>query len=529
MIFANETTKQSIISPRRQVIGKAELYNGSVLVDTFKHNGALVSIEIERTGEESKFFGFGVSHKATITLRDKDRGLNITTGEALKIYFGDTEETHTSAFPLLYVSECKRDENTNALTVTAYCRIQEAERLTVGDLGLSPPYRLKGVANAISLQLCGSAAVIDEAASSAFNTEYTTGANFEGTETLREALNDIAEATQTIYYFNADSKLTFKRLSSETALTITKADYITLQSEGDKMLGSIVSTNELGDSLSASITESGCAQFVRDNAFWELREDAAALVDNALAAVGGLTINQFSCKWRGNYLTEIGDRLEIITKDGGSIFSYILNDSISYKGGFAQNTQWSYTDNENETATNPTKLGETLKQTFAKVDKANKEITLLVSQTDTNSENISSLTMATSGINASVGELKTQISETGDAVEKLNNRVDAQITPEAVRLQINSALENGVEKLDTSTGITVDINGIKVDTSNSEIATQISHDGMRIEKSGSEVLTASNEGVKAEDLHATTYLLIGNNSRFEDYDSDRTACFWVGD
>ena len=39
---------------------------------------------------------------------------------------------------------------------------------------------------------------------------------------------------------------------------------------------------------------------------------------------------------------------------------------------------------------------------------------------------------------------------------------------------------------------------------------------------------ADNLGVKAEDLHATTYLIIGNNSRLEDYNTNRTGCFWIG-
>ena len=61
--------------------------------------------------------------------------------------------------------------------------------------------------------------------------------------------------------------------------------------------------------------------------------------------------------------------------------------------------------------------------------------------------------------------------------------------------------------------------------------TTVNEDGLRISRSGEEVLRADNEGVKAEDLHATTYLIIGQNSRFEDYEKDgqpRTGCFWVG-
>jgi hypothetical protein len=51
---------------------------------------------------------------------------------------------------------------------------------------------------------------------------------------------------------------------------------------------------------------------------------------------------------------------------------------------------------------------------------------------------------------------------------------------------------------------------------------------MKVYKSSQEVLVADNLGVKAEDLHATTYLIVGNNSRFEDYNSSRTGCFWIG-
>lgn len=50
---------------------------------------------------------------------------------------------------------------------------------------------------------------------------------------------------------------------------------------------------------------------------------------------------------------------------------------------------------------------------------------------------------------------------------------------------------------------------------------------MTVSKNGSVVLTANNIGVDAVNLHATTYLIIGQNSRFEDYNG-RTGCFWIG-
>ena len=55
---------------------------------------------------------------------------------------------------------------------------------------------------------------------------------------------------------------------------------------------------------------------------------------------------------------------------------------------------------------------------------------------------------------------------------------------------------------------------------------------MRVNRGGNEVLTANNQGVQAEDLHATTYLIIGKHSLLQDYTTpsfnNRTGCFWNG-
>ena len=51
---------------------------------------------------------------------------------------------------------------------------------------------------------------------------------------------------------------------------------------------------------------------------------------------------------------------------------------------------------------------------------------------------------------------------------------------------------------------------------------------MTVYRDSTPVLTANNSGVDAVNLHATTYLIVGNNSRFEDYGEDRTGCFWIG-
>ena len=102
------------------------------------------------------------------------------------------------------------------------------------------------------------------------------------------------------------------------------------------------------------------------------------------------------------------------------------------------------------------------------------------------------------------------------------------MTSDDVQLAISTELEKGVDKVTTSTGFTFNDEGLTISKSDSEMSTNIDEDGMSIFKGSQEVLTANNAGVDAQNLHATTYLIIGTNSRFEDYGSDRTGCFWIG-
>ena len=336
-------------------------------------------------------------------------------------------------------------------------------------------------------------------------------------------LDAIAEATQTIYYINNSNALTFKHLKKDAdpVLTIRKDDYFTLESKTNRRLSTIVSATELGDNVSASLEISGTTQYVRDNPFWELREDIDTLLNNALTIVGGITINQFDCKWRGNYLVEPGDKIAIVTKDNNTVISYLLDEKYTYNGSLSANTSWHYEDNEGESADNPSTLGEALKQTFAKVDKANKQIELVVSDVQGYNEKISKIEMTTDSITASVSQLD-------DNINDLVLEVNTKVTPEDVTISIENVMKQGVDKVTTATGFTFNEEGLHISKTNSEITTSITEDGMVINKDNAEVLRADNEGVKAIDLHATTYLIIGKNSRFEDYNSNRTGCFWIG-
>jgi hypothetical protein len=597
---------------QRTIQGKVELYNGSTLLGTFLATDKLQEIAVSRTGEKGKFFGFGICQQATVKVVDREKELNFLKGEILKTSFrANSTGTYTGVCPPFYIKDVQHDEKTNVFTITAYDALDSATAHTWSELDMIAPYTIKDVVTRISsvLGLSGVTSIGSE-----FDLAYTDGANFGGEENLRTVLNAIAEATQTIYFLNASGAIKFVRLSqtANPVLSIPKKDYFELATGLPTTISKIVHVTELGDNVFAG-DDTGVTQYVRDNPFWNTRTDLSTLLPAAIDRIGGLTIVPYNIQWRGNFLTEIGDKISLETKTGGLVNTFILEDSFTYNGGLSQTCSWEFNpDSDKTTAANPVTIGERLNQTFAKVDKIEKNITLYVSEviaeelptmvedaidevtdglvddinglkatTNTHTENISSLTLTTQSINSEVSSIKestttitneldevvatqteiqedigslrvtsTQITASVSSVEqKITNvadqlenhtdttteRIDSiakdvslKLDKKGVEIAIESTLSEGVEKVVTaSKKYTFDDTGLNISSGDSDISTKVTEDGMRIYRHSSEVLTVDNQGVQAADLHARTFLIIGENSRLEDR-GNRTACFWIG-
>lgn len=534
-MIINELHYEMLNSPVRKLEGRVEIYQGSTLNLTCGCHDHLKSFTVERLGEEGKFFGFGVCQKLKCALIDKNREIDVSTANTLEVVFG-VDGDYIYPCPRFHVTEVNRDENTNELSITAYDDLIVATAFLAADMKLTTPYTLRTFAAAAAATL-GLPVDAETIAGPEFDLTFDQGANLDGTETIREILNNIAEVTQTIYYINHNWQLAFKRLDkdAEADLTIDKSQYFTLDSRTNRRLAYIYHVTDLGDNLVVSTGYSGSSAFIRNNPFWNLREDVGILLEEAIERMGGLTLNQFDCEWRGNYLLELGDKIDMVTKDNETVTSYLLNDTLLFDGALSQHSEWSYADNDAETAANPANLGTALNQTFARVDKINRKIDLVASEVDLHGQKIGNLQVNTDSIIASVTQIQKNVeieSENVDGkIEEIRNEVSAKMSSEDVKITITEELSNGVDKVATSTGFTFDKNGLTIDKTGSEMATMITEDGMTVYRNNEAVLVANNEGVKAEDLHATTYLIIGQYSRFEDYTKNgepRTGCFWLG-
>ena len=147
-------------------------------------------------------------------------------------------------------------------------------------------------------------------------------------------------------------------------------------------------------------------------------------------------------------------------------------------------------------------------------------------------ESVTSLELTATGIQSTVSDVVNRVDEVSNEVVATTSELTAlKQASDSLSVEVQKITDDGVKKVTTTTG-TFDDEGMTIDRNDSPTKTTISPDGMVvIDKAAGgdkEVLKATSDGVEATDLHARTYLIVGGRSRFENYGTDRTGCFWIG-
>lgn len=526
MLTLDTNKLASFLGLRREVTGGVQVYNGSSVTDTLLPSGKLASFTIENSAPQGKFFGFAVSQKLTIELIEQR---SMAKGTKLQPYLAIKDNNDYPALPYFYVDSVEIDSVNNKTKITAYDAIYFASKQQIGDISIEYPISLFGYATAV----CGALNCVCSAAMPVNPDLTQETVNTDGTETLQEILAAIAEASGTICKCSSANTIEFKQLSKTPQDTILPATYFNFTAQEPIKLTKIASVTQLGDNY-ISGEEEGFTQTIWDNPFLELRTDITTLLDNLQAALCPSYMMPYTLESRGNPYYEIGDCITIYTALGEKNI-YWFNETLQYTGGLRSKTSWEAGEDEKPEA-NPSNLGDALKNTYAKVDKVNNEITIVSGSSSENAAAIAALRMNTESISASVTNLR-EATEGGlntihEDIVDLTTKVEATMTSEAVDLKIQSAMANGVDTVTTSTGFTFNEEGLTVSKTGSEMTTRIDEDGMSVYRDNTEVLTADNQGVIAYNLHAKNYLIMGEYSRFEDYTSTsgeaRTGCFWIG-
>ena len=107
--------------------------------------------------------------------------------------------------------------------------------------------------------------------------------------------------------------------------------------------------------------------------------------------------------------------------------------------------------------------------------------------------------------------LSTQLNQTADTVQILVERTDA----------------GQAQQVKTSEGYTFSDEGLRIQRSGESVENLLTHEGMYVKRSGSVILQADKDGVRAVDVTVGNFLVMGEHARFEDYPGSRTACFYI--
>lgn len=142
---------------------------------------------------------------------------------------------------------------------------------------------------------------------------------------------------------------------------------------------------------------------------------------------------------------------------------------------------------------------------------------LLVEHGDTK-ENVAKLSMDLEGISTMVQVAREENEKALTAISQ---------TAEELALSVQTILDNGVDKVTNSFGLTIDGSSVNIHRAGSEMENRLDETGMYVCRGEDVMLQANAGGVIATDVSVRNFLVMGDHARFEDYGSGRTACFYI--
>ena len=135
---------------------------------------------------------------------------------------------------------------------------------------------------------------------------------------------------------------------------------------------------------------------------------------------------------------------------------------------------------------------------------------------------LAAVEMDLDGIRGTVENQRRDIQDARRNTSTLVQRADA------LELSLTAIVENGTGKVQTSAGYTFDDQGLHISRSDAQMENTLDHTGMYVRRLGEVILQANAEGVRATDVTVRNYLVVGDNARLEDFETGRTACFYMG-
>ena len=335
------------------------------------------SITIEAPQIDGKLFGYSISHKAKVVLLRNASRTPFTKGDWFTVKLGTASQL--MEFPKFYIDSIQEDSKTGEITLEGYDNVYSLNNYTFKDLNYGSTFTktisqiISDIGTLLGVTITNNGLNLTK--------EYTqTTLNVAVDTPIRSLITNIAEVTGTILVNSGASgdNLKFIKLGSTSSLSITKSHYFESEAGTTTTLTSLASVNALGDTVQVGTT--GYTQVIQDNAFLTNLDDSeiSTILTTILNGVVK-TVCSYTLDWIGNPALEYGDCITIDSKDSTITTNY-LSINLQYNGGLKEYISWQPNSETTATAAVNTSINSAISKTEAKVDKANKEITLTVAE-----------------------------------------------------------------------------------------------------------------------------------------------------
>lgn len=329
------------------------------------------------------------------------------------------------------------------------------------------------------------------------------GEKFDNTYTFRDVLDQIAQVAAGVIAFKDDELCVLYPTNTGEVIDASNLRSLKIGEMYGPVNSVVLARTPQEDNLYAqdalSIEEHGLTEVkIENNQIMDShRED---FIDAILDRVNGLQFWLYELESFGIGYLDLCDMFTLETLDGTQHETLMLADEIRISQSLDESSSLAAPEatETDYSAASPT--DRLLNKTILKVDKQAQQITALISKTDA----------------------------TNDQVVKM---AEVMMDSESVSIKIAEAIGD-IDSVKTSTGYTFDKDGLRISKSDEPMENLLDNTGMHVSRDGEAILDADNEGVKALNLTSRQFLIVGDNSRFENYnngtDSKRTACFYIG-
>lgn len=321
--------------------------------------------------------------------------------------------------------------------------------------------------------------------------------------TFRDVLTEIAQAAGGTIAIKNDALWVLYPTASDKTIEPSNLKSITIGEQYGPVNSVVLARTPQEDNIyrKDETAEKVCEIKIENNQLMDShRED---FIDGIYNALAGLTYYPHEIESYGIGILDICDLFTIETLDGSTYTALHLSGDMEVTQGLVERTKGTAPEATETEYKAASETDRRLNKTILRVDKQEQTIQALASRTEERENDLT------------------------HQVQQVTQTVETMMTPEQVQILVSETVE-GIDSVTTATGYTFDKDGLRIHKDGEEIENKLDHTGMYVNRSDENVLTANADGVQAINLTAKQHLIIGTNSRIEDYGENRTACFYIG-